>query len=338
MSVQTRVDHDRRLIGVLVTYRRPVELANSLVRLAAQDRQLDHLIVVDNDADAVVASQVEALIEEGRNASYVVTTENLGPAGGIAIGMEHALRRARDRDWIVLVDDDDPPSGPNVLARLADFGAAMLEKDPRAAAVGLVGARFDWRSGRLHRVSDGELEGAVPVDYIGGNQFPFYLASAVRDVGPFDASLFFGFDDLEYGLRLRRAGYRLFGSGPMWLEERRRAGRIGIDVSPSTGLGDANWRRYYSLRNTVRILKVGGRISAAARVGLVRCIGKPMLNLPRDPARAWRHLRLGLQAFRDGWIGRMGRTLEPQGYGAPSTSEGVPHSSFATDRRPACRR
>ena len=324
MSSPVAAAHDRQLVGVLVTYRRTAQLTDFLANLAEQDRRLDHLIVVDNDADALVARQVGSLLEQGRDASYVATGENLGPAGGIAIGMKHALRHARDRDWIVLLDDDDPASGPNVLSGLADFGAAMLETDPRAAAVGLVGARFDWTSGRLKRVGDDELSGAVPVDYIGGNQFPFYLAAAVRDVGPFDASLFFGFDDLEYGLRLRRAGYRLFGAGSMWQEERRRAGRIGIDVAPSSGLGEANWRRYYSLRNTVRILKVGGHGVAAARVGLVRCIGKPVVNLPRDPAGAWRHLRLGSKALRDGWIGRMGRTVEPQGYGPNLMSDALP--------------
>jgi len=324
MSVHAAAHHDRRLIGVLVTYRRPVELADSLLRLTDQDRNLDHLVVVDNDADEAVARHVGALLDEGQDVSYVATAENVGPAGAIALGMQRALQRARDRDWIVLIDDDDPASGPSVLSRLADFGAAMLDTEPRTAAVGLVGARFDWTTGRLMRVSDAELEEPVPVDYIGGNQFPFYLAAAVRAIGPFDASLFFGFDDLEYGLRLRRAGYRLFASGPMWFEERRRSGRLGVKVGPSRTLGDVDWRRYYSLRNTVRILKVGGRSGTAARVGLLRGIGKPLLNLPRDPARAWRHLRLGIRAFRDGWIGRLGRTMEPQGYGTTPTSAGLP--------------
>ena len=314
-------DHDRQLIGVLVTFRRPVELSVSLARLADQDRPLDHLVVVDNDGDERVAREIHEFVRRGHDATYVATSENLGPAGGIAVGMEHALRRARDGDWVVLLDDDDPADGPDVLSSLADFGASMLATEPRTGGVGLVGARFDWKSGRLDRVSDEDLRGAVSVDYIGGNQFPFYLAAAVSAVGPFDRSLFFGFDDLEYGLRLRHAGYRLFGSGPLWLEQRRRAGRLGLEVSPSRTLGEAGWRRYYSIRNIIQILRSNGRDATAVRVAMVRGIGKPLANLPRDPRRAWRHLRLGVRACRDGWAGRMGRTIEPDGYDGAEVPE-----------------
>jgi glycosyltransferase involved in cell wall biosynthesis len=307
-------DRDRRLVGVLVTFRRPAELSTSLARLADQDRPLDHLVVVDNDRSARAADLVDEFVRQGNDASYVATPENLGPAGGIAIGMEHALRRARDADWIVLVDDDDPPDEPSVLSNMANFGAEMLAADPRTAGVGLVGARFDWRRGRLNRIGDAELIGAVPVDYIGGNQFPFYLASAVRDVGPFATNLFFGFDDLEYGLRLRRSGYRLFASGSLWLEQRRRQGRLGLHVRPAGALGEPGWRRYYSLRNTIHILRSNGRGATAARVAVVRGIAKPLANVPRGPRAAWRHLRLGARACRDGWMGKMGRTIEPDGY------------------------
>ena len=305
---------DRRLIGVLVTFRRPAELSISLARLARQDRPLDHLVVVDNDRSARTADLVDEFVRQGNDASYVATSENLGPAGGIAIGMEHALRRASDSDWIVLVDDDDPPGEPNVISNIADFGSDMLAADPRTAGVGLVGARFDWKRGRLNRVGDAELIGAVPVDYIGGNQFPFYLASAVRDVGTFATNLFFGFDDLEYGLRLRRGGYRLFAAGSLWLDQRRKEGRLGLHVRPASALGEPGWRRYYSLRNTIHILRSNGRNATAARVAVVRGIAKPLVNLPRSPRGAWRHLRLGARACRDGWMGKMGRTIEPDGY------------------------
>ena len=36
--------------AVVVTHRRPEQLAASLAVLSAQDRPVDHLIVVDNDA------------------------------------------------------------------------------------------------------------------------------------------------------------------------------------------------------------------------------------------------------------------------------------------------
>lgn len=303
-----------RLFGILVTYRRHQELARYLAILQLQDRPLDQLVVVDNEGSSEVADAIARYDDHDHPASYVAAHENLGPAGGIALGMRQVLQMAEDHDWLLLLDDDDPPDRPSILSELSAFADQMVGADRWTAGVGLVGARFDWRRGRLNRVSDSQLTGAVSVDYIGGNHFPFYLASAVRSVGPFAADLFFGFDDLEYGLRLGAAGYHLYASGPLFFERRRRTGRLGMDVRPTVGLDRAGWRRYYSLRNTIRILRLYRRDAAAARVAVVRGIGKPIANLPRSPRLAWRHLRLGARACRDGWTGRMGRTIEPDGY------------------------
>jgi hypothetical protein len=175
--------------------------------------------------------------------------------------------------------------------------------------VGLTGARFDWRRARLVRPRDEGVTGRAAIDCIGGNQLPVYLVEAVRSVGTFSSDLFFGFDDLEFGLRLRRAGYRMYTPGSDWLGRRSREpvglGRVTV------GLGTLDWRRYYSLRNMIHILRLFGRSAAAARVTIVQGLVKPLVNLPRSPRLASGHLRLNLAACRDGWTGRLGRTLEP---------------------------
>jgi hypothetical protein len=47
----------------------------------------------------------------------------------------------------------------------------------------------------------------------------------------------------------------------------------------------------------------------------VRGIGKPLANVFVHPRAALGHLRLNLKAARDGWVGRMGRTVEPVPWG-----------------------
>jgi len=47
------------------------------------------------------------------------------------------------------------------------------------------------------------------VDYLASGGAPLYRWAAVEMVGFFDADLFFGFEDLELGLRLRAHGLRL---------------------------------------------------------------------------------------------------------------------------------
>lgn len=307
-----------RLHGVLVTYRRPADLDRTLGVLHGQTRRLDSLVLVDNSPGADTRALVDRWRTAGLPLHHLESEDNLGPAGGIARGMEVVLDRASDDDWVVVLDDDDPPRDAAVLAGLEEFANHCRGLDPDTAAAGSLGARFDWRRGRTTRPYDVELVGRVPVDYIGGNRFPFYRAGALREVGLPWPELFFGLDDLELGLRLRRHGYHLYARGEGWAAQRRAAGRPAGPVRPSRRLDEPTWRRYYSLRNSIAILRRYGATAAAVRVTLERGLVKPLVNLPREPRLALRHLRLTTRACRDGWTGRMGRTIPPGG--VPPTS------------------
>jgi glycosyltransferase involved in cell wall biosynthesis len=308
---------DARLLGVLVTYRRPDDLSLMLKRLAEQEVPLARLVVVDNDRTSEGADIVRRCGDTRTRIEYLLAPDNLGPAGGIALGMERVLPHAGPDDWVVLLDDDDPPDWPSAFQELLTFGQAMRRADGRTAGVGLAGARMDWRRGRLVRPGDEELTGPVTVDYIGGNQLPMYLAEAVREVGTFATALFYGFEELEYGLRLRRAGHSLYALGPRWLQRRHRDRRTNLEVRPQLDLGEPTWQRYYSLRNMVHILRRFGRTPTAVRVILLQGLAKPLANSVASPRMAWVHLRLNIAACRDGWTGRLGRTLEP--WGRPPT-------------------
>lgn len=299
--------------GVLVTFNRPRELNRTLRLLAGQTRPLDRLLVIDNapgpETRAIVHGHTARATVE-----YVAAPENLGPAGGIALGMQRVLAANQRPDWLLLLDDDDPPYDAQLLARLCDFARAACEADPRTGAIGLAGARLDARRGRLIRIDNDELAGMVPVDYIGGGQMPLYRIDAVRATGAFATDLFFGFDDLEYGLRLRNAGYRLYAHGDLWRARRQQFGRLTHSVRPSVFVRRhaGTWRHYYAARNLTYVLWSQGHTRAAARV-LLRTFAKAALNLLwTPPAPAWRHLRLTWRAGFDALAGRMGRTVEPE--------------------------
>jgi glycosyltransferase involved in cell wall biosynthesis len=300
-----------RLHGVLVTYRRPDALATMLEKLSAQERPIDRLFVVDNAPDDRNRALVASYVDRGLAVTYVPSEENTGPAGGIRIGMERVLEVTEGEDWVLLLDDDDPPWESDWVGSLWAFAGKLEDLDPAVAGVGTGGSRFDRRRGRLVRPADRELVGAVPVDVIGGNQFPLYRVKAIREVGPFRSDLFFGFDDLEFGLRLRAKGWRLYTLARIQLERRRRRGRLGLAKSPSMTVRDVGWRSYYSLRNLIWICRSQGWWWAAFSVSLVQGLAKPVVNLFRQPLQAWRALRLNARACADAWRGRLGRTVDP---------------------------
>lgn len=301
---------ERRLFGVLVTFRRPAALAITLQRLSEQDRRLDHLVVVDNAPTAESRDAIAGAEGAAGAIEHLEMPENVGFTGGVAVGMRHVLELGDDQDWIVVLDDDDPVPYATAFSELEQFGEQMLARDPRTAGVGISGGRFDWRRGRIIRVRDRELHGPVAVDHVAGNQLPFYLVRAVREAGTFHAPLFFGLSEIEFGLRLSRAGYSFYAHGDLWRRRREDAGRLGLDLRPGWRLGPTNWRRYYVLRNSIYMLRRFDHTNTAFRVALVNLV-KPLVNLPLDPRLAIRHLATNLRACRDGWTGRMGRQVEP---------------------------
>lgn len=305
-----------RLHGILTTYRRPAELANTLAGLGGQTRLIDRLLVIDNGPTDESEEVVRGSTGWCADAEYLPMPENVGPAGAIATGMARFADDAGDGDWIVVIDDDDPPRFPHVIEELERFAQDAVRQDPRTAAAGLHGARFDWSRGRLVPIGDAELSGLVPLDYLGGNALPFFRVSAVRDVGPFMERLFWGWEELEYGLRLRGAGYGIYGHGDLWRWGRSTRGAdLGRRKRPLLGVREPTWRRYYELRNLVHILRMHGRPGTAFRAGLTMGVAKPLANLAIRPRVALRHLALSRRALRDGWAGRLGRTVEPEPWG-----------------------
>ncbi len=260
-----------------------------------------------------VRDLVEAAARSGLDATWVPTGENLGPAGGLALGMAEVIAGdAADDDWLLLLDDDDPPAGPACLTDLLDFAAATRRARPRLGGVGLTGARFDARAGRTVRLPDHLLVGTVSVDYLGGNQLPCYLVEAVRDTGVFDERLFFGFDDLEFGLRMRGRGWELAVDGAGWFDRRTAMGRRGPGVGgASVDAREAPWRAYYSNRNLLHLLRSQGHPVVAARVAGTRVLPKALLGVARRRPASREHLRLAVAATRDGLTGSLGRTVEP---------------------------
>ena len=105
--------------AVVVTHRRPDELAKSLDALSAQTRAPDHLVVVDNDNDPRVA---ELVAGQPVPTTYLGSRRNLGGAGGFALGMLHALTLGAD--WVWLADDDGRPLDSEVLGTLLACASA----------------------------------------------------------------------------------------------------------------------------------------------------------------------------------------------------------------------
>ncbi|MDG4668308.1 glycosyltransferase family 2 protein [Mycobacterium sp. 236(2023)] len=198
-----------RIITVVVTHRRPDELAKSLGVLVSQSRLPDHLIVVDNDDDPVVRDLVAG---QPIPTTYVGSQRNLGGAGGFALGMLHAL--SMGADWVWLADDDGRPQDSEVLATLL----ACAEQHGLAQVSPMIcdldnpdKLAFPLRRGIVWRrwVSELRTDAELP-DFMPGISHLFngalFRADTIDVVGVPDLRLFFRGDETEVHRRLLRSG------------------------------------------------------------------------------------------------------------------------------------
>ena len=319
MASDRRDPSGRRIFAILVTYRRPHELATALERLEHADPRPDHVLVMDNAPDASGRRTVERIAHvRDPWVEYHEMPANLGPAGARAVGMAHVLERARDDDVIVLLDDDDPLPDPELLGTLRDRVGMLERDDPRFGGIALRGGRFDRRVGRAKPVVGKTTGDLVEVDYLHGGFFPMFPVHVVRSAGTYLAPLLFGWADLEFGLRLHACGYRLYVAADLW---RRHASSMGHPPEPerrSVRLGPADVRRYYTLRNMLFVLGRYGAPGSRWRYGAVVGIGKPLANLPVAPREALKHLRVSIRAIVDGARGKLGPA--PVSFGTGSAS------------------
>jgi rhamnopyranosyl-N-acetylglucosaminyl-diphospho-decaprenol beta-1,3/1,4-galactofuranosyltransferase len=193
--------------AVVVTHRRPDDLAKSLDAVSAQTRAPDHLVVVDNDDDPRVRDIVRG---QPVATTYLGSRRNLGGAGGFALGMLHAL--ALGADWVWLADDDGRPQDSEVLGTLLDCASKhqLAEVSPMVCDMDDPSRlAFPLRRGLVWRRRVSELRVGAS-DLLPGIASLFngalFRASTLEAIGVPDLRLFVRGDEVELHRRLVRSG------------------------------------------------------------------------------------------------------------------------------------
>jgi rhamnopyranosyl-N-acetylglucosaminyl-diphospho-decaprenol beta-1,3/1,4-galactofuranosyltransferase len=233
---------------VVVTFNRADLLSRVLDGLAAQTHLPDLVIVVDNASSDHTRAVLDAA-PAGLVLERVHLDDNTGGAGGFHTGVRTAYERGVDRIWLI---DDDVVPAPDCLAVLMGVEEACLtsvREDLSGKLVEKAATRFDLDNPLAIKPKTGMVEtdfgtrAAMPerveVENVAFEGF-LVRRAVVTAIGLPDPAYFIFYDDVDYALRARRAGYRIWAVRDAVLVRQ-------LDFDQQHDL--AGWKGYYMYRN-----------------------------------------------------------------------------------------
>jgi GT2 family glycosyltransferase len=287
------------------------------------DLDLD-LVVVDNAPEGPEHARLRAGV--GRRAEVVASGDNLGYAAGNNIGIVRLLERGVEQVWLI---NPDCHVEPTTLRRMQ----GVLDSRPRCGVVGarLVlpgepariwydGGRVARRTGATSHRHHGLLEsetppsGALATGYVTGACF-LVRAQALEDVGLLPERYFMYYEETDWCLRARAAGWRSV------VQTRARAWHL-----KRSGAGlPAPYAVYYLIRN--RYFFARDCLGIDPDAALAHCEETLVAGWRRriaDEAPDWLPVfeDLVTQARTDAWAGRDGRRSDVERVLRPEVDAG----------------
>ncbi|MDK2970411.1 MAG: hypothetical protein PWP23_166 [Candidatus Sumerlaeota bacterium] len=207
-----------KILAIIVNWNKRDYLQNLLRSLRELGGTPFDIVVVDN---ASTDGSPEMVKSEFPECELVETGENLGGTGGFNAGMTYGLRSEKDYDFFWLLDNDvivHKGALDGLLAPMLEdekigiVGSTILVLDDETE-VQEIGGRMNWKTVGLDKNAEGFLED-IPrphlyeSDYVAACSL-LARVSAVRKVGIWDPVYFVTWDDVEWGVRFKRAGYRV---------------------------------------------------------------------------------------------------------------------------------
>lgn len=306
-STPTRI----RVAAVVVTHNRKTMLIECLNALIAQTYRIDRIYIVDNaSTDGTWAELKNHGFSKKRSITYLRLPQNEGGAGGFYAGVKAA--HENKYDWIWLMDDDAEPKHDALEILLAAHSRshgslsalACLKVDLRGHIERIHRGWFNREKSKPEPLSDEQYE-QDECD-IGYSSFVGLLinANAVEKAGYPNKDFFIWLDDVEYSLRLSRAGGLKLVTKSIIVHK----DEITRDNSKTVPI-DEYWKIFYGVRNRTYLLSHNFRQSRTSL--FLKVLAKGLLKIILFENNKFVRMRLFYRAWRDGVIGHLGKKVDP---------------------------
>ncbi len=210
------------------------------------------------------------------------------------------VQRAR---WIALFDQDSSVTDGFIAQMLVDFEYFQTQRN-----IMLLIPRYKDPQSGVERVCGLDKDGGPFVTITSGSLLP---VTAFETCGYFNEDLFIYTVDDEYSLRLRSQGYSIaLSPHAVLLHASGTASCYRIFGKP--WFQTTNYKpgvRYYVSRNRIWMaLRYGARYPRWAR-GALRASFIDLCRLAIAEDSRWAKVKMVFLGFRDGMLGRMGKTV-----------------------------
>jgi glycosyltransferase involved in cell wall biosynthesis len=290
----------------VITYKRPEIVKQTILQLFEQSIPPTKILIVDNDTEAsakILCNQIN-----DQRIEYLAAGYNSGPSGGAYIGLKTLF--SQGWEWVLWIDDDDPPSSPKQIETILK----IIYNYPEPFRIGMLGASgvlYNHSQCLIQRIPDNQLNGIIQVDMVAGNQFPL-VHRRVYEAGLLpDPNLFFGFEDLEYGLRIKQKGFEILVQGEEVERLRKHFNKFGKEKERGRKKNSNHlWREYYSVRTIAYILRNNKSFFAACRFTL-RSLLKMVAGFKYGVRYGSRQSLYLFHGLLDGFRRKMGLIIVP---------------------------
>lgn len=285
------------VLAIVLNWQQPQITLQCIQALQAMAYPRLEMLIIDNGS----ADDSFEILSRVLSAEQLVTLpQNLGFASGCNVGLKQAI--VRNFDYALLINNDAFPA-PDMLEKLlskARPDIALLspkiyyEAEPKRIWFGN-GRQHPWTLD-LQDTGRGQIDGPEwasdrEVDYLLGTCLLVNLAAG-KAVNFFDERYFMYFEDLDWSLRFRQAGYRLFLVADAYLYHR---------VAVSSGGLESPLRRYHVARSGVIFWRTHAHLGSPGIIMLfrlasgIKMVSRLLLRKEFTAAMAY------LRGLLDGW-------------------------------------
>lgn len=282
---------------IILNWRQPEITIECVRAVQAMNIPAANILLIDNASGDDSEAQFKMTLPD---ISLSVMPRNLG----FAAGVNHGLRQAMmfGCQYVLLLNNDAFPA-PNMLTQLlAEVAPDIALLSPKifyeaeATRIWFAGGRQHPYLLEMRNTGQGEQDGPAwqqshDVDYLVGTGLLVNMM-AIRHVGVLDEQFFMYYEDLDWSIRLRQAGYRLRLVANAHLYHR---------VSLSTGGTDSPLHRYYLARSSIlfflRYANLGRpwAIFVYRSFSAIKMVARLVITGQKATARAY------LRGLWDGW-------------------------------------